>query len=134
MIFEKRLSLSLLFLRIGVFVVMFIWTLDKFVNPEHTAKVFEVFYMIPGLSKSAAYTIGTIQAVVVIAFVVGFKKRISYGLVLLMHTISTVSSYARYFDPWTGPNLLFYAAIPMLAATIALYLLREQDTMLTIDK
>jgi putative oxidoreductase len=29
-------------------------------------------------------------------------------------------------------NLLFFAAWPMLAACIALYLLRDQDTLLTV--
>ena len=38
---EKRLRISLLLLRLGVFVVMFVWTLDKFVAPDHAARVFD---------------------------------------------------------------------------------------------
>jgi len=32
---QKRLEWSLLSLRVTIFIVMFVWTLDKFVNPAH---------------------------------------------------------------------------------------------------
>ena len=38
---DRRLSISLLLLRISVFVVMLIWTLDKFIYPEHATAVFK---------------------------------------------------------------------------------------------
>ncbi|MFO8002919.1 hypothetical protein [Thioalkalivibrio sp.] len=40
---EKRIQVSLLLLRLGVFVVMLFWTLDKFVAPDHAAGVFAHF-------------------------------------------------------------------------------------------
>ncbi len=45
---EERLPLALFLLRLGVFVVMFVWTLDKFVNTAHATKVYERFYSIGG--------------------------------------------------------------------------------------
>jgi len=48
-----------------------------------------------------------------------------------MHTVSTLSSYAQYLDPFN--NLLFFAAWPMLAACVALFLLRGHDTLLSWD-
>ena len=39
-----RVRLPLLLLRLGVFVVMFMWTLDKFLNPNHAAAIFDKFY------------------------------------------------------------------------------------------
>jgi hypothetical protein len=43
---NKELPLSLLLLRLGVFIVMFMWTLDKFVNLGHTAAVMKKkFYL-----------------------------------------------------------------------------------------
>lgn len=131
---EWRLKTSLLLLRWGVFIVFFMWTIDKFINPEHAAAVFEKFYFIEGLSNILAYAIGAVQLVVVLSFVLGFKKRISYGIVFILHFASTVLSYERYLDPWTSPNLLFFAAWPMLAAIFVLYLLRDQDTLMTIEK
>jgi len=41
---DEKLQFSLLFLRLTVFLVMFMWTIDKLINPGHAAKVFEKFY------------------------------------------------------------------------------------------
>jgi len=128
----SRLTSSLFLLRISTFLVLGMWTLDKFVNPQHGSSIFERYYQIPGLSHSTVYIVGIIQAAIILAFLVGFKKRLSYGLVLIMHTISTISAWNKYLNPWEVPNLLFFAAFPMLAALIALYLLRDEDTLLTV--
>lgn len=129
---DKRIPVALLCLRLGVFVVMFIWTLDKFVNPDHSAKVFEHFYLLGGVTSDMFLAIGAVQMVIVLAFLAGFKKQLSYGLVLLMHTVSTLSSYKMYLDPFNG--LLFFAAWPMLAACFALYSLRDLDTLWVVEK
>lgn len=50
---SKRISWCLLLLRVSVFSVMLIWTLDIFVQPEHAPKVFEKFYGIGGLGEFA---------------------------------------------------------------------------------
>ena len=127
-----RLQVALLALRLGVFITMAVWTVDKFVRPEHTAAVFSHFYLIENLSSTASYIVGAIQGLIVLAFVLGIKKRFSYGIVLLLHAISTFSCFKQYLDPYAeGPNILFFAAWPMLAACLALYLLRDQDTLLT---
>ena len=129
---QSNLPWSLLFLRVGVFIVMFIWTLDKFVNPAHSIKIFEHFYKINGLNDIMAYGLGTLQLILVFAFLFGIKKRLSYGLIFLMHAGSTLSAYAQYIDAFN--NLLFFAAWPMLAACAALYLLRDADTKFTLGK
>jgi putative oxidoreductase len=129
---QSNLQWSLLFLRVGVFIVMFIWTLDKFVNPAHSIKIFEHFYKINGLNDIMAYVLGSLQLILVIAFLFGIKKRLSYGLIFLMHAGSTLSAYALYIDAFN--NLLFFAAWPMLAACAALYLLRDADTKFTLRK
>ncbi|MCV2401600.1 DoxX family membrane protein [Marinomonas sp. C2222] len=131
---REKLSWSLFGLRLGVFVVFLIWTLDKFVNPGHAAVVMKVFYSMPDVSANMAYLLGAAQLVLTISFLVGFQKRWVTLLILLMHLSSTLVSYGRYIDPWSGSNLLFFAAWPMLAATVALYLLREYDTKFTLAK
>lgn len=122
----QRLNLSLLLLRLGVFAVIAIWAVDKFVNPAHTAGVFKAFYSVEGLGANISYAMGVAQSLIAIAFLVGFKRTISYGLVVIIHGASTLISYERYLDPWTGANLLFFAAWPMLAAVV-LFILREYD-------
>ncbi len=130
---EKKLQLSLLFLRVTVFLVMFMWTIDKFLNPVHAAKVYEKFYYIAGLESVLIYVIGTIEIIILLLFLLGYKKKYTYGIVLIFHAISTLSSFKQYLAPFEGTHLLFFAAWPMLAACFTLFLLRDQDKKLSID-
>ena len=126
---SNRVGVALLVLRITVFLVMLIWTIDKFVEPHHASKIMEHFYFIKGVSNSMIYIIGLIELGVLSAFIVGLAKRWSYGLVLLFHAVSTLSSYNQYVHPLVAPNILFFAAWPMLGACFALYYLRDLDTL-----
>lgn len=121
------LALSLLLLRLGVAIVMGFWTADKMINPDHAGAVFSNFYGLSGLGDQAFFLIGIAQAAIVLAFTLGLFRTFSYGAVLLMHTVSTLSSWGQYLEPFD--NLLFFAAWPMLAACIALFILRRSDTM-----
>ena len=127
---QQKIQWSLFSLRLGVFIVLFVWTLDKFINPAHSSKIFQHFYGIEGLGESIVYAFGALQLVLVLAFLVGFKKRITYGLVFFFFVGSTFSSFTKYIDAFN--NLLFFAAWPMLAACLALYLLRDEDTKFTL--
>lgn len=129
--FKTALIRSLLALRLGVFIVMLMWTLDKFVNPGHAGKVFETFYGIGWLTQNASYVIGAVEMVLILAFVAGLWRRWTYGAVLILHAISTLSSYKQYLAPFD--NLLFFAAWPMLAACLALYWLRDWDNLCTLN-
>ncbi|MGD2083607.1 MAG: hypothetical protein PVF91_11610 [Chromatiales bacterium] len=132
---EQRIATSLLLLRIGVFVVMFMWTLDKFVRPGHAGAVYETFYGIGGMGPAALYAVAGVEMLILLGFLLGVLKRWTYGAVLLFHGVSTLSSYKQYLAPFSeGPNLLFFAAWPMLAACIALYLLRDLDTRWTLGR
>jgi len=126
---ERRLQVALLLLRLGVLSVMVLWSVDKLVAPGHAARVFETFYGVPGLAPAASRAMGVAQLAVVAAFGAGLWKRTTYGLVLTMHAVSTLSSWERYLEPWEGANRLFFAAWPMLAACVALYLLRDRDRL-----
>ncbi|MGE3759770.1 MAG: hypothetical protein AB7H97_18530 [Pseudobdellovibrionaceae bacterium] len=131
---NQRLKISLFGLRLGVFMVMLFWTLDKFVRPDHAVAVFEGFYAIPGLGEVIMKGLGGLELILIAGFLIGFKKRFTYGAILLLHGISTFSSYKQYLAPFEKVNLLFFAAWPMFAACIALYLLRDEDTMFTVKR
>ncbi|MDP3920476.1 MAG: hypothetical protein Q8R76_06705 [Candidatus Omnitrophota bacterium] len=130
----KQLPVALFTLRITVFVVFFVWCVDKFVRPDHASKVFEIFYGSPAFGPTISYLIGALQMVLLIGFLLGIQKKITYGALLLFHFISTVSSYKQYLAPYEGMNLLFFAAWPMLAACYALYILRDSDTLWSLKK
>lgn len=129
---KDRVPLALFTLRISVFLVMLMWTLDKLIDPGHAARVFEKFYQIAGLELYYFYVIGIAELILLLAFLVGYRKTLTYGLVLIFHAVSTFSSYPQYLDPFTYPNLLFFAAWPMLAACFVLFYLRDYDTKLVI--
>ncbi|MEX0960189.1 MAG: MauE/DoxX family redox-associated membrane protein [Burkholderiales bacterium] len=128
----ERLPVALLTLRLGVFVVFFIWTLDKLLRPEHAVSIFERYYGIAGLGQIAAYAVGFIELALIVCFVAGIWKRYTYGAVLVLHAISTLASFGKYIAPFEASNLLFFAAWPMLAACFTLYYLRDADTLWTL--
>lgn len=130
---NSRIANALLFLRLGVFIVILMWTLDKFINPGHTAGVFGNFYGLSGWGPTIFMILGALELVLLIGFVIGYMKTITYGFILVIHAVSTISTWKQLLDPFDG-NLLFFAAIPMLAACWALFSLRDLDTRLTINK
>jgi putative oxidoreductase len=131
---REHLEWSLLGLRLSIFLVMLMWTLDKFVNPEHAVRIFEHFYYIPGLGTTVVYTLAALELIILVGFMLGLFKKFTYGAVLIFHSVSTLSSFKQYFSPFESGHLLFFAAWPMLAACVALFLLREFDHKLTLRK
>jgi hypothetical protein len=77
---QQKLQWPLFSLRFGVFIVMFVWTIDKFINPAHGSKIFQHFYGV-AVGESIVYVLGALQLVLMLAFLAGIKKRITYGLV-----------------------------------------------------
>ena len=126
---KNRIEWALFLLRAGIFVVMFTWTLDKFIAPDHAAHVYEKFYFIGNLGPTIMLAIGIMEMVFILAFMGGLWKRYTYGFVMIVHGVSTFASWEFYT---VKINLLFFAAWPMLAACVALYLLRDMDTKFTM--
>jgi hypothetical protein len=131
---DTKLEASLLLMRLAIAAFLLVWAVDKVIAPEHAQAVFSHFYF-SELSQPALKAIGIVQMVVIAAFAVGFARFWTYGAVLVMHTASTASSYAQLLNPWGGdrPQLLFWAAVPVLAAMIALFVLRDRDRLLSVD-
>lgn len=126
-----RLAIALLLLRLSLALVFAAWAADKFVNPDHGAAVLQGFYGLGGAPKSAVNALGAVQAALVLGFALGFAKTWTYGAVLLMHAITTLVSWKAYLGL---ENILFFSAWPMLAGLIALWLLRDEDKLLALDR
>ncbi len=126
---EKRLAISLLVMRLSLAVVFAAWALDKFINPEHGAAVFQGFYGLDAVPTSLVHAAGAAQAVLVAAFALGIARTWSYGAVLLMHAVTTAVSWKSYLGL---DNILFFSAWPMLGALVALWLLRDNDRLLSV--
>lgn len=125
---RDRAALAILRIGLGVFLLM--WSIDKIVAPEATVRIFEHFYK-ASISETLAPIVGVVEGILSLAIVFGVWKTLSYGLGLLIHAISTVSSLPQLLSPF-GENHLFIAGIPVLAAFVALFLLRHHDTRWTL--
>ncbi|MFQ5621345.1 MAG: DoxX family membrane protein [Candidatus Nanoarchaeia archaeon] len=129
---QKNDKLALFILRIGLGVFLLLWAIDKLVAPDSTVKIFQMFYNIP-ITLNVAFIVGIAEAILAIAIMTGMWKQWSYGLGLAAHTISVLSSYKQHLDPF-GKNHLFIAGLPVLAAFIALYMLRDKDTLWSLGE
>lgn len=134
MLNSSKLTFALFFTRVSILLVLLMWTVDKFLNPAHTAQVFESFYGMPGTGATLVAAIGAAELLLLVLFFLGIKKTFSYGAVLVIHGVSTLAAFGKYFAPFESVNLLFFAAWPMLAACVLLFVLREQDTFLQVAK
>lgn len=129
---DRKLPIALLSLRLSIFLVMAMWTIDKFVNPAHALAVYENFYFLGGLSSQVMWLIGALEAALLVGFLIGWARTWTYGIVLALHAVSTLSSFQQYLNPFEGPHLLFFAAWPMLAACFTLFVLRDEDRLFSI--
>lgn len=127
----KNVGVVLLGMRLSVFVVLLVWTLDKLFNPAHGSRVIDSFFGIAGVGEPLVVMLGGLEMVLILIFVTGSFKRLSYGAVLVIHGISTLVTLPVMFEDPFG-NLLFFAALPMLASCFALYRLRDEDTLMTL--
>ena len=130
----SSLKLALFTLRLTLAIFFAVWALEKFLKPETTVAIWKAFYLVESLPLEASYVIGVIQGVAVLCFLLGIAKTWSYGFFLLIHTVGTFLTYEKLLDPYTGVNHLFVAAIPVTGALLALFLLRKEDTFLSLSR
>lgn len=131
---------ALFCLRASIFILMFVWAALKVIRPasyggaENNPGIFENFYGV-AMGPSIVLVLGILQIVLLLAFVLGVYKTITYGAVMLMNGASLLVSLPRILDPFGAqPNLLFLASVPILGASIALFLMREQDQFMSVKK
>jgi uncharacterized membrane protein YphA (DoxX/SURF4 family) len=128
---SRRLAIALAILRISLGGFLLIWALEKFFIPQTTVGIWDRFYLIP-IGSALPYVIGALEALLSVAIIVGLWRRWSYGLGLALHTISVVATWKQLIDPWglylnERPQHLFLAGVPVLAAFVVLYMLRDYD-------
>lgn len=133
---ETVLKRTLLGTRIGIALFLLPWVIVKFTDPGYSSAIIGYFYGVE-LPAITPLILGGLWALLLLAFTVGFQKRLSYGLVLALHAISTATTWKILLNPFgTGDqkDILFMAALPALAAMALLYVLRDEDTLLSLGK
>jgi putative oxidoreductase len=129
---QRRDRLALAVLRWGLGLFLLLWSIDKLVAPQMTAGIFETFYHLQ-LPVRLAPIVGILEGLLSLALIAGAFKTFTYGLALVVHTVSTVSTIPMLLHPF-GENHLLIAAIPVWTAFLALFLLRRHDTLWSLSK
>ena len=132
--FDKRIPAALLVLRFFLGTFLLQWSIEKLILPDTAARIAQGFYGVT-LAMAASYALGIAELIVSVALLFGFYRTISYGLSLLIHTVTIVVSWRQLFDPWglaKVGNHLWISTWPTWGAFAALFLMREWDTW-TVD-
>lgn len=129
----KLLKPALLFTRVSIFYFLLPWQLMRFTSPESAKGIAAKYYKVSDLPDIAGLAIGVFWMALLIAFLLGLKKSISYALVLILHAGAVLFTLPYYIPGLENYNQLFLAAIPTIAAMALLYILRKEDTLLSLN-
>ena len=126
------LKLPLFLTRLSIFYFMLPWQLMRFTKPESVVGIAKKHYKFT-MPDSVPMITGVLMMVLLIAFLVGFKKKITYFLVFILHAIGTLMTLPKLIIGLESFYILFLAAIPTAAAMFLLWKLRDEDTMLSLN-
>lgn len=127
-----HLRLPLFLTRLSIAVFLLPWILMRFIKGGESAKNISQKYYFFEQPDILTTLIGVGWLVLLAAFLVGFKKKISYLLVFLIHGVGTAFSL-RFMIPGTDNFVpTFMAALPTLMAMYLLWTLRKEDTLLSL--
>lgn len=126
---DKRIATALLILRFFLAIFLLQWSIEKLILPSATIRIAENFYGV-SLPVGVAYALGVAELILSVALLFGVYRTISYGLSLLVHTVTVLVSWRQLFDPFGFAkvgNHLWIATWPTWGAFAALFLLRDRD-------
>jgi putative oxidoreductase len=131
---EKQTALGLLVLRVFLGIFLLQWSIEKLLLPSATARIAQNFYGL-ALPDIAPYLLGVAELTLSIGLLLGAYRTLSYGLPLLIHTVSVAVSWRQLMDPFGLAKVgghLWIAAWPTWGAFAALFIMRRFDAY-TID-
>lgn len=130
-----KLRIPLFATRLLIALFLLPWTIMRFVKADAAQGIATKYYKIGFLPDVVFTIIAVLMALLLLAFTIGFKKRISYGLVFVLHTLGTIMTVPTMLPVLTGGEggqILFFAALPVIGAMWLLYTLRDEDTLLSV--
>ena len=125
------LKLPLFLTRLSIFLFMLPWQIMRFTKPEVINNISNKYYKF-SMPEIGSTITGVLMIALLLAFLIGFKKNISYLLVLILHGVGTLMTLPNLIPGLEGYNQLFLAAVPAIAAMLLLYCLRDEDTLLSV--
>jgi len=126
---DRRTATALLILRFFLSIFLLQWSVEKLVLPSATLRIAQSFYGI-SLPQAGSYALGVAELVLSLALLFGLYRTISYGLALLVHTVTVIVSWRQLLDPYGVAkvgNHLWIATWPTWGAFAALFLMRDRD-------
>jgi len=132
---ERRIEIALLIIRVTTALFLGMWATLKFHRPEWQRNIFENFYNVNFLTvtDNLSYFLGVVQIIIVLAFVSGFMRKWTYGLVMLMSAAGVIGSLGSFVEYYNYPKNLMLTSIPTLGALIALFILRDMDNLFSLS-
>ena len=126
---DKSAPTALLILRFFLGIFLLQWSVEKLIVPSATIRIAQSFYGV-SLPTGASYALGVAELALALMLLFGAFRTVSYGLSLIVHTITVVVSWRQLLDPYGFAqvgNHLWISTWPTWGGFIALYLLRSQD-------
>lgn len=131
---QRKLEIALLILRLSIGAFLVAWASLKFIRPEWMVNIFRNAYGQAWVTQDMAFFVGSIQALLVLAFLIGFARTITYGLVTIMHATGVIGSIPGLISFTNYPNNLMWAAVAVLGALVSLFILREWDNLFSTSR
>ena len=124
-------SLGIVILRIGLAWFLLVWGVNKFLAPAHYVKLYAYFHDWE-IGASLPYYMGAAQTLIAVAIALGLWRRVSYGLGLLLHSVTMAVILESVFAPFViedgyPSNRNQSIAVAAWCGFVALYLLRSRD-------
>lgn len=129
---NDKLLWGLYCLRFGLALFIILLGVDKFVDPSTTLAIFRSFNLV-STHWWIALLIGAAEIVLGVFILLGVYKRFSYAMGLLVHVAATLARYGLLAAS-LGKYHTIIAALPILFAFITLFLCRDFDTKLTLQR
>jgi putative oxidoreductase len=127
---DNTAAVALLILRFFLGIFLLQWSIEKLVLPSSAIRIAQNFYGL-SLPTGASYALGIAELALALALLLGAFKTLSYGLSLIVHTVTVVVSWRQLLDPYGFAqvgNHLWISTWPTWGGFAALFLLRSRDT------
>lgn len=128
---DRRDALALLLLRLGLAWFLFVWAVNKIIEPGQYVRIWGYFHGID-IGANLPYFMGGAQIIVCVAAALGLWRTVTYGLLFIMHLVTVIVISHSLMAPFVVEdnypvNRNNAIALAALGGFAALWLLRHRD-------
>lgn len=130
---EKRLEIGLFVMRLSISIFFLALITQKLFITQPKQGIFPSFYSLD-IPVFICYPLLFVTTALIVSFLSGLYKTFSYGGVLSMQLVLLAPTYKELFK-FSEPTYIFlWASIPLVGASISLFLLRDNDNLFALNK